>query len=94
LTTKEKVPKLKIVRGKDSRDNRGLMAELTTPIATPASKAAGKLAKSTPGKIMSITNKLRAVIKTVKRFRIIKFSSNFVLIIFYCVLMRISLKQL
>jgi hypothetical protein len=66
LTTKEKVPKLKILRGRDNSDITGFTPELTKPITSAATKAAGKFAKFTPGKIISTTKRLKAVAKMVK----------------------------
>jgi len=66
LTTSENAPKLKMFKGRDSKEITGLMPELTAPITNPANIAAGKLAKLTPGKIISTTNKLSAVARTVK----------------------------
>ena len=66
FTTRENAPKLRMFIGRDSTEITGLTAALTTPMLAPAIKAAGKLAKFTPGKIMSTTKRLRAVAKMVK----------------------------
>lgn len=63
LTTKENPPKVTILSGKDSRETTGLTPAFTTPMLAPAIKAAGKLAMLTPEKIISTTNRLRAVAK-------------------------------
>jgi hypothetical protein len=66
LITSENEPKLTKLRGRDSADKAGLTEELTAPITTPAIRAIGKLASLTPGKIISTTNKLKAVASIVK----------------------------
>jgi hypothetical protein len=66
LTTKENPPKLTTLRGKDNNDIAGLTPELIKPITNAATRAAGKFARFTPGKIISTTNKLNAVAKIVK----------------------------
>ena len=73
LTIKENAPKLKILRGKDSKAMTGLTPVLTIPIPKAAIKAAGKLAKFTPGNIISTTKRLRAVANKVKSELIIIF---------------------
>ncbi len=74
LTTKENAPKVKIVAGKERIEIMGLTPILTIPMIKAAAIAAGKLAKSTPGKIISTTNKLRAVASIVNSFPNIFFS--------------------
>lgn len=66
LTIKEKVPKLRKLRGKDKVEMTGLTDELIAPTAAAAIKAAGKLAILTPGTTISTTSKLSAVAKIVK----------------------------
>ena len=66
LTTKENAPRLRILRGKDNKDITGLTPTLNNPITNAATKAAGKLAKFTPEKIISTTKRLSAVAKIVK----------------------------
>lgn len=78
LTTKEKPPRVRIVIGKDKREMTGLTSALTAPMDNPAIKAEGKLAKLTPGKIISTTNKLRAVANNINKFPSIVFSYNFI----------------
>ena len=76
FTTKENVPKLRILSGKDSKDITGLIPVLTTPIPNAAINAAGKLAKSTPGNIISTTKRLRAVDSNVNNEPIIIYLLN------------------
>ncbi len=66
LTTKENVPRLRILRGRDNKDITGLTPALTIPITNAAIKATGKLAIFTPGNIISTTKRLSAVAKIVK----------------------------
>lgn len=66
LITKENAPRLRMFKGKDKSESVGLTLELNKPITNPAIIAAGKLARLTPGKIISTTKRLRAVAKTVK----------------------------
>ena len=74
FTTKENAPKLRIVSGKDNKDIIGLIPAFTKPIPKAAIKAAGKLAKSTPGNTISTTKRLSAVANKVKSEPIIFFS--------------------
>ena len=74
LITKVNAPKLRILIGKDINDKNGLTALFIIPITTAATIAAGKFAKSTPGKIISTTNKLKAVANKVKSVPNIEFS--------------------
>jgi hypothetical protein len=67
FTTKEKAPKLTKFSGIDRAKMAGLTAELTIPRPAAAKRAAGNVAKLTPGKIISTTNRLRAVASNVKR---------------------------
>jgi hypothetical protein len=76
LTTNEKLPKLTKLSGIARADRTVLTEALTTPIAPAAIKAVGKLAKSTPGKIMSTTSKLKAVASNVNRLPSITSPSN------------------
>jgi hypothetical protein len=73
FTTKEKIPRVKKVIGKDKAVRIGLMKALTNPMITPATSAEGKLAISTPGTTMSTTSRLNAVAKTVNKYPIIFF---------------------
>ena len=74
LITKVNAPKLRIFRGRDNKDIIGLTPELTMPITNAAIKAAGKLAKFTPVKMISTTRRLKVVAKIVKNEpNIIKF---------------------
>jgi len=73
LIINENAPKLRTFRGRESKDITGLIPELTPPITNPASIAAGKLARLTPGKIMSTTKRLSAVARTVKSEPIMMF---------------------
>lgn len=66
LTIKEKVPKLRKLRGKDKVEITGFTEELIAPTAAAAIKAAGKLAILTPGTTISTNSKLSAVAKIVK----------------------------
>ena len=66
LMISENPPKVTILRGKDNKDNTGLIPALTTPILAPAINAAGKFARLTPGKIISTTKRLKAVARTDK----------------------------
>ena len=65
LTIRENPPRLKMFKGKDRIDKTGFTPEFTKPIAKPAIIATGKLARLTPGKMMSTTKRLSAVAKTV-----------------------------
>lgn len=76
LITRVNAPKLKILIGNDRKDSTGLTPELIAPITTAAINAAGKLAMFTPEKIISTTNKLRAVAKIVKSEPNMIFSPN------------------
>jgi hypothetical protein len=66
LIIRENEPKLTKLSGRDNVDKTGFTEELTKPITAPAIKAAGKFASLTPGKIISTTNKLKAVASIVK----------------------------
>lgn len=68
LTIKAKNPRLKTVMGRETKLNAGLIEPFTTPITAAATKAAGKLARLTPEKRISTTNKLRAVPSIVKAY--------------------------
>jgi len=66
LTISENPPRLRMFNGRESKDITGLIPEFTPPITKPANIAAGKLARLTPGKIISTTKRLNAVASTVK----------------------------
>jgi hypothetical protein len=84
LTTNEKAPKLKKLRGIDSVERTGLTDELTNPMERPAIKAAGNVAISTPGTTKSTTSRLSAVANKVNNVPIIIFSSILQTTRFYC----------
>jgi hypothetical protein len=63
----ENNPNVMKVRGRERTCRIGLMKAFTNPITTAASKAAGKLAISTPGTIKSTTRSPKAVANIVKR---------------------------
>ena len=67
LIINENAPKLTKFNGKDRVDKIGLIELLRKPIAAAAINAAGKLAISTPRKMISTTSKLSAVANTVKK---------------------------
>jgi len=73
FTTKEKIPKVRNVIGKDKAVRIGLMKALTSPMITPAINAEGKLAIFTPGTMISTISRLNAVAKIVKRYPVIFF---------------------
>lgn len=68
LTTSENNPRVKKLIGIDRAEITGRIAELTTPTATAANIAAGKLAMSTSGTARSTTSKPSAVAKVVTRY--------------------------
>jgi hypothetical protein len=67
LTTRAKNPRVNSVTGKDRMLRIGLMKELTTPMTTAATIAAGKFAKSTPGNKISTMSSESAVAKVVNK---------------------------
>jgi hypothetical protein len=68
LTISENSPRVKKLIGSDNTDSTGRITELTTPTATAANNAAGKLAMSTPGTAKSTTSNPKAVAKVVATY--------------------------
>lgn len=74
LTIRENAPRVKKVIGSDNSDSMGLTNALTKPIETAAKRAAGNVARLTPGTIKSTTNRLNAVTRVVTKYPIISIS--------------------
>jgi hypothetical protein len=67
LIINENAPRVKKLRGKDRVERAGFTDALINPIANPAIKAEGKLARLTPGTTMSTINRLKAVTNAVNK---------------------------